>query len=81
MVAFLKLLFENETAVLAILGLLFVCYYKSLKYIVLSNCTKINLLCCLIEKKPMSDTNITEMMRTPETQHRSLGDIRDVEQG
>ena len=74
MPGFVELLFQNEATVIAFFGLIFVCYYKSLKYILLSNCTKINLLCCLIEKKPMSDENITEMMRTPETTQRNLED-------
>ena len=73
MIKFFELLFQNEFTVLSICGILFLCYIKSIKYCLMSNCTKIHCLCFDIEKQPMSDENIHEILQTPDEQPRRLG--------
>ena len=68
----LETLLESEVMILSLLGFIGICYYKTLKYIVMSNCTRINFLCCDIEKGVMSDENVSELIHSPDTETRQI---------
>lgn len=65
-------LLESEVLVVTLLGFIGICYYKTLKYIILSNCTRINCCCFDIEKGAMSDANINELIHSPDNDTRQL---------
>ena len=49
---------EYQLAIVAFCGGILVCYYKTLKAILVSRCTKINCLCISCDRTPIAEDHI-----------------------
>ena len=62
----LNILLESEVLVVSLLGMVFVCYYKTLKSCLVSRCTKVNIGCISCEREPVSDSTCVELSNIEE---------------
>ena len=53
---------EYQLAIVAFFGGILVCYYKTLKAILVSRCTKINCLCISCDRTPITEEYVEEIL-------------------
>jgi hypothetical protein len=60
------LLAEYQLAIVAFCGGILVCYYKTLKAILVSRCTKIKCLCISCDRTPITEQYVEEILEIGE---------------
>ena len=68
----LTVLVENESFLLALFGCFVLCYYKTLKSVLMSNCEKVNCFCLKFERPAMTDATLLEMNQTSDENRRGV---------
>ena len=68
----LENIISREALIITVIGFIGLCYFKTLKSILISNCTSFDCFCFHFKKKEMSDENINELINLPDENRRGV---------